>query len=227
MQQHNFVTPLRILIAGAAAILFVFLVWPHVTFADAGTSSEAEIVRAQIGVRIQAREPGASRARAREVLKAGDEIRLYVHPEKSAYIYILHDDGRNVNLLNITEQKVQSATLILPSAQSWYVIDGRSNLENLTIICTPQELPEVAVLETASVVWSDWQVLKNTLIENSQLLTVDEPRTPIALAGNIRGMNTSMSADTGTFAADPFLKELEVFSGKGLLIKTYTFRIQE
>lgn len=184
---------------------------------DNKASTEDNRVRAKIGIQIQSGEK-VFRARSRERLRAGDLLRLYVHAEKSCYIYIIHTDKKNVNLLNITEQKIQSSTLILPSAQAFYEIDGKSSMEKFTIICTPAKLPSLSKMERTAVSYADWSTMEAALLKKSNILISDEEHQPFAIAGNVRG---------GGSNSDAFLRELQIFSGKNLLVKTYEFKIKK
>ena len=175
-------------------------------------------VRAKIGIQIKSRKK-ITRARSRERLRAGDLIRLYVHSEKGCYIYIIHTDGKSVNLLNITEQKIQSSTLILPFAQAFYEIDGKSPMEKFTIICAPEKLSELSGMERQTISYANWSIMEAELAQKSNLLISDEEHQPFAIAGNVRGGG-------GSSNADPFIRELQIFSGNGLLIKTYEFKIK-
>jgi hypothetical protein len=190
-------------------------------------------VRAKIGVQISGDR--IIRAKSKEILKVGDAVRLYVHSEASCYVYIVHTDGKNVNLLNITEQKIQSSTLILPSAQAFYEIDGQSDMEKFTIICTPQPIEQLAGMEKRTLTSSDWSALESELQKKSAILDSDEESPFIingsvaAIAGNVRGVSNTISTIKNSSGAndDPFLKELQIFSGNNLVIKTYQFKIQK
>jgi hypothetical protein len=41
------------------------------------------------------------------------------------------------------ENKVENASLILPSAKEYYEIDGNRKLEVFTIICSPEKVTEI------------------------------------------------------------------------------------
>ncbi|MBF0468162.1 MAG: hypothetical protein HQK61_04645 [Desulfamplus sp.] len=200
-------------------------------------------VRAKIGIQIQPAQKSAVssgqmtgkmvRARSKERLKAGDAVRLYVHTENSCYVYIIHTDGKSVNPLNITEQKIQSSTLILPSAQAFYEIDGQSNMEKFTIICSPEQLNELSGMEKNNMSVSKWAAIENDLQAKSNALASEDDEdffsidgNVTSIAGNVRGITNSIKNSSGA-NDDPFLKQLQVFSGKGLVIKSYEFQIKK
>jgi len=56
-------------------------------------------VRAKVGIQVHS---GARTAPAKttETVKTGDSLRVYVVPENDAYVYVVHNDGKNLTLLN-------------------------------------------------------------------------------------------------------------------------------
>ncbi|MBF0303477.1 MAG: hypothetical protein HQK73_10570 [Desulfamplus sp.] len=189
-------------------------------------------IRAKIGVQISSQDR-IIRAKSKEILKPGDAVRLYVHSETSCYVYIIHTDGKNVSLLNITEQKIQSSTLIMPSAQAFYEIDGQSSMEKFTIICSPEKIQELSGMEKKNITNSEWTALETSFQKKSAILNADDEDEPFAIngnvasiAGNVRGITNSIKNSSGA-NDDPFLKELQIFSGNGLVIKTYQFQIKK
>lgn len=194
--------------------------------------SDNNKIRAKIGIQVLSGER-IVKAKSKEVLKAGDAVRIYVHPATSCYVYIIHTDGKNVSLINITQQKIQSSTLILPSAQAFYEIDGQSSMERFTIICSPEKVQELSGMENKNLTCSEWASLEDRLQKQSTVLNADEQDEPFLLngkvasiAGNVRGITNSIKNSSGA-NDDPFLKELQIFSGSGLVIKTYQFQIKK
>lgn len=193
----------------------VFFCQPNIASGDSGEKK----IRAKIGMQLKSGER-ITRATSRDRLKPGDLVRLYVHAEEGCFIYIIHTDQKEVNLLNITQQKIQSSTLILPSAQAFYEIDGKSSVEKFTIICSPEKLPRISDMENRPVAYGQWKEMETAFIEKSRLILPDKSRESFAIAGNVRGIN-----DGGT--GDTFVRNLRIFSGRGLLVKTYEFQIKK
>lgn len=193
--------------------------------ADAHESKDpkTEIVRAKIGVQVLSGDRTFS-ARGRQQLVPGDLIRLYIHTEKQCYVYVVHTDQHTARLLNITEQKIQSSTLILPSAQTYYKLDGMNEWVSLTVICTPDKLVEFADMETDPLDYAAWQSMEQRLQEQSRLLVPEETGPPIVVGGNVRGLGSNVLDEHA--AAGAFLRGLPTFSGNGLLIRTYEFQVQ-
>ncbi len=176
-------------------------------------------VRAKIGIQIKSGDLIIS-AKSKERLKSGDLFRIYVHTEENCAVYIIHTDKKTVSLLNITEQKIQSTTLILPSAEAYYQVDGKSNIEKVTIICSPQQIPELAPIETNDMRYDKWISIQANLIKKSQILLSQQDEKPFLIAGNVRGIANSTTGDS-------FAKELQIYSGKGLIVKNYEFKVKK
>ena len=181
--------------------------------------AEDEKVRAKIGIKVKSGEQ-VIRAKSRDQLRAGDLLRIYVHPEESSYIHVIHIDDKTATLLNMTEQRIQSSSLVLPSVQEFYEVDGKSPVEKFTIVCSPKELPELSSMAGADMSLDKWRSIEDDLIQRSKIVLTKQDEAPFAIAGNVRGA-------TGPGSGDPFVEKLQIFSGKGLLVKKYEFEIKK
>ena len=171
-------------------------------------------VRAKIGILIQSGDR-VMPAKSRDRLKAGDLIRIYVHPEKSSYIYVIHTDHKTVTLLNMIEQRIHSSTFVLPSLQDFYQVDGKSPNEAFTVICSTNELKEISGLSNSEMSYEQWIGIEKGLMEKSKIDLSSRSEKPFAVLGNVR------NAEGG----DKFANELKIFSGKLLLVKRYEFKV--
>ncbi|MFH1481244.1 MAG: hypothetical protein ABIG67_08240 [Pseudomonadota bacterium] len=183
-----------------------------------GLSQERK-VRAKIGILIKSNGQ-TMRAKSRDRLKAGDLLRIYVYPEASSYIYVVHSDKKNVELLNMGEQKIQRSTLILPSLREFYQVDGQSPGETFTIICSPDEVKEVSSLLNSPVSHEKWASVEKELLKRGEIDLSQKAERPFALMGNVRGGG-------GNGVGDPFVKELQIFSGIDILVKQYEFTVKK
>lgn len=177
-----------------------------------------DIVRAKIGIQIRS---GAEsrRAKANERVMAGIRLRIYIQPESAgAYIYVIHTDQDTVTQLNEHEHITRAKPiLILPSPPAFYQFDGASPLENITVICSPVELPEIArLLESQETSYETWAAFEKELLAKSTIDLSDTPSKPWTLAAGVRGSET-----------DDFVKELQIFSGKSLVVKKYEFTVKK
>jgi hypothetical protein len=183
-----------------------------------GLSQERK-VRAKVGILIKSGDQ-TMRAKSRDRLKAGDMLRIYVHPEVGSYVYVVHSDQKNATLLNMVEQRIHSSTLVLPSLQEFYQVDGQSPVETFTIICSSDEVKEASALLTSPVSHEKWASIAKDLEKKGEIDLSQKAERPFAIAGNVRG-----AGDAG--AGDPFVKELQIFSGKAVLVKQYEFTVKK
>ena len=179
-------------------------------------------VRAKVGIGIQVRpgEPMAP-AKSTERLKTGDFLRVYVVPEDDAYVYVVHNDGKNLTLLNAqnaTTRVTGGMPVMLPAPEKFYQIDGGSERESITVICSPTEIREVASLvRTPNVSQKNWLSLETALLDKSKIDLSPPTDKPFQIAGNVRSMSSN----------DPFLNTLVIYSGKSLVAKKYDFQVQK
>jgi hypothetical protein len=175
-------------------------------------------VSAQIGIEIIS-DYRAGPAKLNDHLKAGDKLRLYVVPKTDAYVYVVYSDKDTVALLNNQQEQrmvKKDSTLILPSLEAYYEIDGASRHELFTIICSPEELKEVSTLfNFANVSYASWANLERQLTEKSKIDLTEEVDKPPALAGNVRQPKPEPA----------FVDAIPILSGRSLVVKRYEFRV--
>jgi hypothetical protein len=180
-----------------------------------------EIVRARIGIRIKSADQTAWAEEKRRV-KTGDLLRLYVVPEKSSYVYFVYDDNKTAILLNIEQHKKkfdQGTTIVSPSGNRFYKIEGSSERESFTIICSRNEMVEVSsLLNSTYIPHSKWIILEGELIEKSKIDMNQKIDKPFPITGSVRDLGEGVNDDS-------FLKGLEIVFGRSFLIKKYEFTI--
>jgi len=177
-------------------------------------------VRAKVGIQVHSGEHTAS-AKTTETVKTGDFLRVYVVPEGEAYVYVVHNDGENVTLLNAqnaTTKVTKGELVTLPAPEQFYQINGRSEKESITVLCSPTELYEVASLFSGpNVTQHNWLSLEKALLDKSKIDLSQPTDKPLRVAGNVRAMNNN----------DPFLHTLVIYSGQSLVAKKYDFQVQK
>jgi hypothetical protein len=177
-------------------------------------------VRAKVGIQIRSGERTAS-AKTTETVKTGDFLRVYVVPEDEAYVYVVHNDGKNPTLLNAQNAttKVMGGGLVtLPTPENFYQIDGGSDKESIIVLCSPKELREVAGLfSTPNVTQKNWLSLEKALLDKGKIDLSSPTDKPFQIAGNVRSMSSN----------DPFVNTLVMYSGKSLVAKKYDFQVQK
>jgi hypothetical protein len=191
-----------------------------VIFLTAGTLpafAEGKIIRAKVGILVKAGDQ-TMRAKGNDRLKAGDSLRIYVQPEENFYTYVVHTDRKTVKLLSTTERRNPGALLVLPGRQEFYEVDGESPAETFTIICSPDELKEVAALLNTEIPYEKWAAMEKDLAAKGEIDLGQKAEKPFPIAGNVRG------------AADPnerFAADLPIYSGNSVLVKQYEFSVKK
>src|SRR4051812_36844489 len=95
-------------------------------------------VRAKVGIQVRSGDRTAP-AKATEMVKTGDSLRIYVVPENDAYVYVVHNDGKTLTLLNAqnaTTKVTKGVLVALPTPEQFYQIDGESAKESITVLCS-------------------------------------------------------------------------------------------
>ncbi len=176
-------------------------------------------VRAKIGILIKS-NGRIVRARAEHTIHTGDRLRLYIVPGEDVYIYVVHEDEENITLLNGDAHRSitkKGSIVVFPTYDSYYQIDGQSKMESFTIICSPIEILELSDLFNSKTISHDkWILIKNHLIEKSQINLIDKLEKPFEIAGDVRGI-----------AREQFFEKLQIFSGMSLLVKRYDFKVKK
>lgn len=202
-------------------IFFLLSVSVFMTFGSIyPTYAQEEKVRAKIGIQIRSGDRILS-AKSQDDLQANDLIRIYVHPEKTSHVYVIHTDLKEATLLNLIQQKIRSSTLVMPSLQEYYQVDGKSPKETFTIIISPKGLNKVMeILKNGTATYKKWIGVEKLLLEKGKIDLSQELEKPFSISGNVRGVGS-------TDNIDPFVNNLQIFSGKALLVKKYEFRVKK
>ncbi|MCF8107616.1 MAG: DUF4384 domain-containing protein [Desulfohalobiaceae bacterium] len=181
---------------------------------------EGDRVRAKIGIKVK-HGIKEYRAKTRERIQTGDLLRIYVHSERSSYVYVVHTDTETVELLNLTYQKIQSSTLVLPSIETYYQVDGKSPVERFVIVCSPKKMPVFLDLEDDGLSYAQWLQTEKDLLQRSRVVSTTRHEPRFEIAGNVRGV------PDGAKGCDSFVNKLEVFSGRGMVVKKHEFQVEK
>jgi len=181
--------------------------------------AQQDLVRAKVGIQLKSGQT-LSRAKASETIKAGDMLRIFVQPEADAWVYVVHTDAATASLLNLVRQQRQAVTIVMPSLQEFYEVDGKSPAEAFTVICSTGEIPEMAELvQKGSLDHKVWTAVEDKLTQKGRIELATQGEKPFALAGNVRGAGPGAGED-------PFAASLPIFSGNGVLVKKYAFGVK-
>ena len=179
-----------------------------------------ERVRAKIGIQINS-GGRCTRAKSSDRLRAGDRLRIYVSPKTISYVYVVYTDQKTATLLNSGKERNRVSRLTLPSPGGYYQVDGESPWEAFTIICSPKEVTDaLALLFSGQAPHARWAELEKKLLDRGKIDLTQKAEKPISIAGNVRGAGEPPDAD-------PFLKELRMFSGMSVLVKKYELRVEK
>ena len=177
-------------------------------------------VRAKVGIQVRSGDRTAP-AKTTETVKTGDSLRIYVVPENDAYVYVVHNDGKTLTLLNAqnaTTKVTKGGLVALPALEQFYQINGGSDRESITVICSSTEIREIASLVSApNVSQQNWLSLEKALLDKSKIDLSQPTDKPFQIAGNVHPTGSN----------DPFLNTLVIYSGKSLVAKKYTFQVQK
>jgi len=175
-------------------------------------------VSARIGIQIQA-NGRMTPAKGRNEVKVGDGLRLYVVPAEDAYIYVIQTDQKVAQVLNPEPYKTPAKTaMILPNQGQFYNIDGSSDVESFTILCSPTELKEVQkLMDSPTFPYPKWAAVEQGLIESSRLDLTEDVDKPFSIAGVVRHLTSDQK----------FLQNLPMMSGNTLVVKTYDFTVKK
>lgn len=178
-------------------------------------NQEIKKVRAQIGILIKSEDQDRL-AQANDVLTVNDKLRLFIKPEAGTYVYIVYRDHKKAELLNENFQVEKDQFVILPSDSEYYQVDGTSKIESFTIICSVNEIREIAELDFANDSLSKWARIEKSLVNKSRTRSGTDAEKPISIAGNVRS----------AFSQN-ILKQLPVYAGDSLVLKRYIFRVKD
>jgi hypothetical protein len=179
-----------------------------------------DLVRAKVGIQVRSSERPPAPAKTTETVKTGDSLRVYVVPEDDAYVYVVHNDGKTLTLLNAQDTKTKvrkGVPMTLPAPDKFYQIDGTSDKESITVISSPTEIREVASLfSSTNVPQKNWLSLEKELLDKSKIDLTPPTDRPFQIAGNVRSINN-----------DSFMETLQIVSGKSFVVKKYDFQVQK
>ncbi len=186
------------------------------------------IIRAKIAVQIRS-EAKSRLARSTDRVKEKEQIAIYVQPEPNpAYIYLLYsNDQQKVSwLIQGVQYKVVINKILRIPEKAFFNIDGESKSEEIIIVCSPTELPELeSLLKTEDLSYEKWSEYKQQLVAQSQIVQIDTFEKPLNIAGTARNAFKKPLSPP----PPPFWQEhegkIKIFSGKSLVVTNYKFEV--
>src|SRR5262245_2834202 len=156
---------------------------PDTRLPEAVQSIQPTAAPTEVDGQLQAKIGYQIRSGRQTAPKAGDFFRVYAEPAEDAYVYVVHNDGKILTLLNAQDAntKVQKGSqLTFPAPDRFYQIDEANDQESITVICSATELREVTDLfQTTNVSQTQWAALEERLMEQS--MTSLTRQLPISL----------------------------------------------
>jgi hypothetical protein len=155
--------------------------------------------------------------RSNDRLRVGEMIRIFVQPENSCYVYIIHSDNKESTLLYDKKVSAKHDTLILPSTSEYYVFDDKSPTARITIFCSLKKIEDINQLFKSENISgnNEWSSLEKKLFKKYKKNLGDQSEKPFPMAGNVSAVN------------DEFLNRQLVLSGKGMIIRKYEIEIKK
>jgi hypothetical protein len=187
------------------------------------TGETQDIVRAKIGIRIQAGDQERW-AKTRERARVGERFRLYVLPESDGYIYVLYTDKETVipvdEVQRINVSEGEYPVFVLPSMEDLYEFDGKNRSECLIIVWSLEEPVDIeSLFNSQDVSYAQWRKREEELMAKSKIDLTGEAEKPWEIAAAVRGQEQQLY--------DWLQEELPILSGKSLVLKTYEFRVKK
>ena len=181
--------------------------------------SQPNMLSARIGIVIDSGEQ-LIRARGHERIKPGDRLRIYIKSEGVRHVYVVHTDHETVTLLGRFEEMSPGAQLVMPGLLEFYEVDGKSPIEDFTIICSTAKLNDISALFNSKVTYKTWAPVEEKLLKQGKIDLSQKPDKPSPIAGNVREL-------IGGNKDDSFISDLPIYSGNTILVKRYEFDIKK
>jgi hypothetical protein len=178
-----------------------------------------DIVKGKIGIEIVKKDKSAL-AKKRNRITTDDRLKIYVAPDFKSYTYVISSNKQVATLLSPSSKGKPEAKKGLknfPGPKQYYQFDETSDIELLTVICSPNEVKEIKDLfESENVTHKEWAELENGLIKKSKILASKDVGKEVQIGGFVQ---------QGLRSAGSFADKIPVRRGNTLLIKNYEFRV--
>jgi len=154
--------------------------------------TQEKIVRAKLGIAITSGKETRP-AKSRDSLKTGDSLRIYVHPEESSYVYVVHTDGKAVTLLNMVEQRVQSSTLVLPRCRNSMRWTARAMSRPSRSSAARRGEPGLVLVNSQMTLIAGLHAKR--VAQERELELVQKSERPFSISGTVRGAGNGPDGD--------------------------------
>lgn len=203
-----------------AATFFLSLFLSFSTFSFADKKMERPgIVKGKIGIEI-VKNDKSDLAKKRNRITTDDKLKVYADPDFKSYTYLISSNKKIASLLSPSAKgptEAKEGLKNFPGAKQYYQFDETSDIELLTVICSPNELKAVTDLfNSENVTHKEWAELEKSLIKKSKVLASKDVGKEVQIGGFVQ---------QGLRSAGSFADKIPVRRGNSLLIKNYEFRV--
>lgn len=201
-----------------ALILAAMIGLPSLSIASAEKGG-ANIVKGKIGIEIVKKDKSTA-ARKRSRITTLDKLKVYTLPEFKSYTYVISSDKKAAMMLSPFSKghvEAKDGLKKFPGFNQFYQFDENSDVELITVICSPKPLKEIHELfSSKNVSHASWAALEKKLLKKSKILSSMDVGKETQIGGFIQ---------RGVRSAESFADKIPVRRGNFFLIKNYEFRV--
>ena len=165
------------------------------------------------------------RLKSNDRVFVGDGIRIFIQPQVDCFFYIVYSDPNSSQILN---NKVREAelnpfllssndTLLLPSAEHYYIFDESGTEVRITIIGSLKRIDDIEILftESETVDPEVWLNIEAKISEKFSNPLQGDVVKPIQIAGHVSAIN------------EEFLENQKYLVGEKVIIRKYNIEIKK
>jgi hypothetical protein len=203
---------------------FLFYLIPTIVFINAYNLYSTDSLKSKIAI-LRTVDEDFRRLKSNDRVFVGDGIRIFIQPQIKCFFYIVYSDPNSSQILNSempgTElnpyQLTPHDTLLLPSAEHYYIFDESEPEVRITIIGSLNQIDDIENLfiesnEVDSEVWLNTEASISEKFSNPLQGDVVKP---IQIAGHVSAIN------------EEFLENQIFLVGEKVIIRKYNIEIKK
>ena len=155
--------------------------------------------------------------KTKDRLREGEMLRVFVLPVQDCFVYVVHSGDKESFLLCKSQLKAKRDTLLLPNPDDYYIFDEAGVKEKITIFCSTKKINEIEKLfaKTELTPSGSWNDVETKLIALNKSNLNENSDKPFPIAGNVSAVNQD------------FIEAMQMFVGKGMLIRKYEIEVKK
>lgn len=203
--------------------LLVYLL-PIILLVNANYLYPADSLKSKIAI-LHKIDDDFRRLKSNDRVFVGDGIRIFIQPQVECFFYIVYSDSNSSQILNSEIMGVELNpfqlssydTLLLPSAEHFYIFDDSEPEVRITVIGSSMQIDDVEKLfEESNAIDSEvWLNIEKILSEKFSNPLQGEVIKPIQIAGNVSAIN------------EEFLENQIYLVGEKVIIRKYNIEIKK